>query len=105
MDTTTYVALSAQVALQKQLETVANNVANASTVGFKADRPFFQSYLARLQGPGGAVGVRGACRDLHRSRERSRRSDRQSARYRAGWRRLPVGLRSERNAIHARWTH
>jgi flagellar basal-body rod protein FlgF len=55
MDTTVYVTLSAQVALQKQLETVANNVANASTVGFKADRPFFQSYLDRLQGPGGAV--------------------------------------------------
>lgn len=55
MDTTTYVALSAQVALQKQLETVANNVANANTAGFKADRPFFQSYLAPLKGPGGGV--------------------------------------------------
>jgi flagellar basal-body rod protein FlgF len=55
MDTTTYVALSAQVALQKQLETVANNVANANTAGFKADRPFFQSYLERLAGPGGGV--------------------------------------------------
>jgi flagellar basal-body rod protein FlgF len=55
MDTTTYVALSAQVALQKQLETVANNVANANTAGFKADRPFFQSYLHPLEGPGGGV--------------------------------------------------
>jgi len=55
MDTTTYVALSAQVALQKQLETVANNVANANTAGFKADRPFFQSYLEPLSGPGGGV--------------------------------------------------
>jgi flagellar basal-body rod protein FlgF len=55
MDTTTYVALSAQVALQKQLETVANNVANANTAGFKADRPFFQSLLEPLGGPGGGV--------------------------------------------------
>jgi flagellar basal-body rod protein FlgF len=55
MDTTTYVALSAQVALQKQLETVANNVANANTAGFKADRPFFQSYLEPLTGAGGSV--------------------------------------------------
>ena len=55
MDTTIYVALSAQVALQKQLETVANNVANAGTAGFKADRPFFQAYLDRLAGPGGGV--------------------------------------------------
>lgn len=55
MDTTTYVALSAQVALQKQLETVANNMSNANTAGFKADRPFFQSFLEPLQGPGGGV--------------------------------------------------
>jgi flagellar basal-body rod protein FlgF len=55
MDTTTYVALSAQVALQKQLETVANNVSNSGTAGFKADRPFFQSYVDQLAGPGGAV--------------------------------------------------
>jgi flagellar basal-body rod protein FlgF len=55
MDTTVYVALSAQVALQKQLETVANNMANANTAGFKADRPFFQSYLEPLSGPGGGV--------------------------------------------------
>jgi flagellar basal-body rod protein FlgF len=53
MEATTYVTLSAQMALQQQLETVANNVANASTSGFKADRPLFQSYIDRLPGPGG----------------------------------------------------
>jgi flagellar basal-body rod protein FlgF len=53
MDATTYVALSAQVALQKQLETVANNVANAGTAGFKADRPFFQSFVDKLADPAG----------------------------------------------------
>lgn len=55
MDTTTYVAIAAQVALQKELETVANNVANANTAGFKADRSYFESYLEPLQGPGGSV--------------------------------------------------
>src|ERR1700742_1132333 len=55
MDTTTYVALAAQVALQKELETVANNVANANTAGFKADRSFFESFMEPLQGPGGGV--------------------------------------------------
>jgi flagellar basal-body rod protein FlgF len=55
MDTTTYVALAAQVALQKELETVANNVANANTSGFKADRSFFESFLEPLDGPGGGV--------------------------------------------------
>jgi flagellar basal-body rod protein FlgF len=54
MEPTSYVALSAQMALQKQLETVANNVANASTSGFKADRPLFQSYIDRFAGPGGS---------------------------------------------------
>jgi len=49
----TYVTLSAQIALQKELETVANNVANSDTAGFKADRPLFESYLDPLQTPGG----------------------------------------------------
>ena len=31
-----YVALSAQVALEKRLTTIADNVANMSTVGFRA---------------------------------------------------------------------
>ena len=31
-----YVALSSQVALQKRMETIADNVANAGTVGFRA---------------------------------------------------------------------
>jgi flagellar basal-body rod protein FlgF len=50
MDAPTYVTLSAQVALQRQLEVVANNVANASTTGFKADRQLFQTYVERLSG-------------------------------------------------------
>ena len=33
-----YVALSAQIALEKRLTTIADNVANMSTVGFRADR-------------------------------------------------------------------
>jgi flagellar basal-body rod protein FlgF len=44
--------LSAQVALQKELDVVANNVANASTSGFKADRQLFQTYINRLNVPG-----------------------------------------------------
>jgi flagellar basal-body rod protein FlgF len=55
MEGPTYVALSAQVALQRQLEVVANNVANTSTAGFKADRQLFQSFVNRLAVPGGSV--------------------------------------------------
>ena len=32
-----YVGVSAQVALQKRLETIAHNVANATTAGFRAE--------------------------------------------------------------------
>jgi len=52
MNAPTYVTLSAEVALQRQLEVVANNVANASTVGFKADRQLFQSYVDQSSGDG-----------------------------------------------------
>ena len=36
-----YAALSAQIALQKRLDTIANNVANGSTVGFRAEQVRF----------------------------------------------------------------
>jgi flagellar basal-body rod protein FlgF len=55
MDNPTYVTLSAQLALQKQLEVVANNVANTNTSGFKADRQLFQSYVEQLDAPGGSI--------------------------------------------------
>jgi len=42
-----YVALSAQVALQKRLETVAANVANMNTVGYRADGVTFSEQLAK----------------------------------------------------------
>lgn len=42
-----YVALSGQVALQKRLETIAHNVANASTAGFRGESVSFQTIMAR----------------------------------------------------------
>jgi flagellar basal-body rod protein FlgF len=42
-----YVALSAQVSLEKRLETIANNVANMNTVGFRADGVSFATELAK----------------------------------------------------------
>ena len=55
MEGPTYVTLSAQIALQKELDVVANNVANASTTGFKADRQLFQTYVDQLNVPGGNI--------------------------------------------------
>ena len=40
------VALSAQMSLQKRLETIANNVANASTAGFRAEEVKFETFLS-----------------------------------------------------------
>lgn len=47
MQTTFHVGLSAQLALQKRLETIANNVANASTAGFRAEEVRFETVLSR----------------------------------------------------------
>ncbi len=41
------VALSAQIALVNRLETIAHNVANSTTVGFRADEINFESLVSR----------------------------------------------------------
>jgi flagellar basal-body rod protein FlgF len=41
-----YVALSGQVALERRLTTIANNVANANTAGFRGEEVKFDSILA-----------------------------------------------------------
>ena len=47
-----YVALSAQVNLEKRLNAVANNVANLSTAGYRAEDTHFQALLAQAsKGP------------------------------------------------------
>lgn len=43
-----YVGLSGQIALQTRLDTVANNVANASTAGYRAEEVTFESELSRI---------------------------------------------------------
>jgi flagellar basal-body rod protein FlgF len=46
MQSSLYVALSAQMALQRRLETIANNVANASVAGFRGEETKFESMLS-----------------------------------------------------------
>jgi len=46
MDTSTYIALSGQFARDQEMAVLANNVANMSTPGFKAERMLFSEYLA-----------------------------------------------------------
>lgn len=45
MDNSILVGLSRQVALQRGLDTIANNIANLNTTGFKADQSAFAEYL------------------------------------------------------------
>ena len=45
MENALLIGLSRQVALERQLDVVANNVANVNTNGFKADRSLFEEYL------------------------------------------------------------
>jgi len=46
MQSALYVALSAQVAMEKRLNTVANNVANVNTGGFRADEVKFEEIMS-----------------------------------------------------------
>ncbi len=50
MDSGYYAACTALVARTQALDTVANNIANASTVGFRAERNLFSSVLANAGG-------------------------------------------------------
>ncbi|WP_291859721.1 flagellar basal-body rod protein FlgF [Bradyrhizobium sp.] len=45
MGNTLLVGLSRQVTLERQMDVVANNVANVNTNGFKADRSLFEEFL------------------------------------------------------------
>ena len=45
MENSIYIGLSRQIALERQMEMVANNVANMNTPGYKANKPLFEQYL------------------------------------------------------------
>jgi flagellar basal-body rod protein FlgF len=45
MENSLLIGLSRQMTLERQMDVVANNVANINTNGFKADRSLFQEYL------------------------------------------------------------
>jgi flagellar basal-body rod protein FlgF len=45
MDNSLLIGLSRQVALVRELEVVANNIANIGTTGYKSDRSVFEQYL------------------------------------------------------------
>ncbi|TIT38864.1 MAG: flagellar hook-basal body complex protein, partial [Mesorhizobium sp.] len=46
MQDSLYVALSSQIALERRLDTIADNVANASTIGFRATGVKFEDVVS-----------------------------------------------------------
>lgn len=51
MDTTSYIALSRQIALDRHMTTLATNIANASTTGYQARHTAFETVLERARLP------------------------------------------------------
>ncbi len=47
MQAASYIALSSQLALHRQMDVIANNMANSSTPAFKAERMLFAEFLNR----------------------------------------------------------
>ncbi len=45
MENAPLIGLSRQIGLQKQMEVVANNLANINTIGFKAEKVLFEDYV------------------------------------------------------------
>ncbi len=45
-----WVPVSAAISQQRQVDAIANNVANSNTAGFKKDQLVFKEYLAALEG-------------------------------------------------------
>jgi len=50
MESSTYIALSRQGGLRRQLDVVANNLANMNTAGFKGEKMMFVEHLVRSRG-------------------------------------------------------
>ena len=79
METTAYIALSRQMALRRQMDLIANNIANATASGFKAEALIYEPVVSDAGRGQRLAFVQdvGVARDL---RARADDPDRQSAR-------------------------
>lgn len=72
METTLLIALSRQSALRRQMDVVANNIANMNTTGFKSEKMMFIQHLVRSRGGERIMGERLAfVRDIATMRDTS----------------------------------
>ncbi len=60
MDTAGYVSLTRQVGLWKEMQTVANNIANMSTTGYRREGVVFAEMIQALPTEGGSVAMTAA---------------------------------------------
>jgi flagellar basal-body rod protein FlgF len=75
MENTQLISLSRQMALQRQMDVVANNLANINTTGFKSEDLLFEDYvMPKAQDSE----FQGADRDLHFTEDWSSRHDMQN---------------------------
>jgi flagellar basal-body rod protein FlgF len=58
MENALLIGLSRQISLSRELEVVANNIANLNTTGYKADGALFEEFLMPVAHAGGADGAR-----------------------------------------------
>jgi len=56
MENTLFVALSRQSSLRREMDVVANNIANMNTTGFKGEKMMFVEHLVRSKGTGSVLG-------------------------------------------------
>jgi flagellar basal-body rod protein FlgF len=94
MENPSYIALSLMGGLRRQLDVMANNMANVSTPGFQGERITFRTMVSDRARNGGIEGsgpedvLRHRRRDVARHAPWACRAHRQSARCRAGRRRI-----------------
>jgi flagellar basal-body rod protein FlgF len=58
MDVTTYILLSREQALRRQVDVGANNMANSNTTGFRREEPVFREYVGDVASEGPVRGAR-----------------------------------------------
>ncbi len=56
METSSFIALSRQMALRRQMDVVANNIANMNTNGFKGEKMMFVEHLIRSKNSDNVLG-------------------------------------------------
>ena len=64
MSNVIYAVLSRQAALEREFDSVANNIANASTTGFRSERRIFSEYVNAIAGEPSLSQTRDAGRGL-----------------------------------------